>query len=131
MCKVHITMLGSMLYPVGGGYSQNAIQGCTQLSPHSRPLPPPTHPPIILRMHVPKLDFFFFESRAILKIVGPIWRKWKTKLHQIFSQFFSFLKFHQSANFFAENPHITCQKTCFSKCLRGRKGIWQSNLREW
>jgi hypothetical protein len=32
-------MLGFMLYPVGAGHSQNALD--TQLSPHPRPLPPP------------------------------------------------------------------------------------------
>jgi hypothetical protein len=42
-----------------------------------------------------------------------------------------FLFFFSFKNFIkVSNLRITCQKTCFSKCLRGRKGKWQSNLRE-
>jgi hypothetical protein len=59
LCVRFMTMLGFMLYLVGGGYFQNVIQGCTQLSLHPRP-PPPSPPPNYFENAPTQVRLFLF-----------------------------------------------------------------------
>lgn len=129
MCKVHDNVRLHALSSGWGTFPKCHPRLHSAITSSETPPPPPTPRPIILRMPPPKLDFFFFESRAILK-TGPRPIECGYNLKQMEDQialnvfpFFFFLKISSKCQFFfAENLHITCQKTCFSKCLRGRKG---------